>query len=169
MVKLEITKHLNKKIAYNKLLKKDKIQLAFAPSSLILVNYILPINRALCVKEEYVNFQEMDEHQILSIANPIMDNLMDASTEIDHAQHVSDFSDRLKSIVTKDYLEAVCKDYQNQKGYFKDREFVALFKRPQSVAIVWKQTFTKAQGDFVAEMALIHKNGKYLVDHVMVF
>ena len=116
-----------------------------------------------------MNFQEMDDHQILSIANPIMDNLMDASTEIDHARHVRDFSDRLKSIVTKDYLEAVCKDYQNHKGYFKDREFVALFKRPQSVAIIWKQTFTKAQGDFVAEMALIHKNGKYLVDHVMVF
>jgi len=32
---------------YNKLFNKDKIQLAFAPSSLILANYILPINRAL--------------------------------------------------------------------------------------------------------------------------
>ncbi len=53
MVKLEITKHLNKKIAYNKLFKKDKIQLAFAPSSLILVNYILPINRALGIYQEF--------------------------------------------------------------------------------------------------------------------
>lgn len=116
-----------------------------------------------------MNFQEIDDHQILSIANPIMDNLMDASTEIDHPRHVRDFSDRLKSIVTEDYLRGVCKDYQNDKGYFKGREFVALFKRPQSVAIVWKQTFTKAQGDFVAEMVLIHKNDKCLVDHVMVF
>ncbi|ETI61991.1 hypothetical protein [Marinomonas profundimaris] len=31
----------------NKLLKKDKKQLAFAPSSLILANYFLPVNRAL--------------------------------------------------------------------------------------------------------------------------
>ena len=32
---------------YNKLLNKDKIQLAFAPSSLILANYILPINEGV--------------------------------------------------------------------------------------------------------------------------
>jgi hypothetical protein len=32
-----------------KLLNKDKKQLAFAPSSLILTNYFLPVNRALCL------------------------------------------------------------------------------------------------------------------------
>lgn len=111
----------------------------------------------------------MDDHQILSIANPIMDNLMDASTEIDHPRHVRDFSDRLKRIVTKDYLETVCKDYQSDKGYFENREFIALFKRPQSAAIIWKQTFSKAKGEFVAEMVLVHQDGKFLCDHVMVF
>lgn len=116
-----------------------------------------------------MNFQEMDDHQILSIANPIMDNLMNASTEIDHSRHIRDFSDRLKRIVTKDYLETVCKDYQSDKGYFENREFIALFKRPQSAAIIWKQTFSKAKGEFVAEMVLVHQNGKFLCDHVMVF
>lgn len=111
----------------------------------------------------------MDDHQILSIANPIMDNLMNASTEIDHSRHVRDFSDRLKRIVTKDYFETVCKDYQSDKGYFENREFIALFKRPQSAAIIWKQTFSKAKGEFVAEMVLVHQNGKFLCDHVMVF
>jgi hypothetical protein len=44
-----------------------------------------------------------------------------------------------------------------------------VFKRPGAVAIVWKQWFTKAPGEFVAEMLLIEKDGKYLVDHAMVF
>ena len=35
------------KVNPNKLLNKDKIQLAFAPSSLILTNYILPINEGV--------------------------------------------------------------------------------------------------------------------------
>jgi hypothetical protein len=34
----------------NKLLNKDKKQLVFAPSSLILTNYFLPVNRALYVR-----------------------------------------------------------------------------------------------------------------------
>lgn len=116
-----------------------------------------------------MNFQEMSDEEILSIANPMMDNLMDASTNIDHPKHVRDFSDRLKAIVTKDNLEHMCNAYQSEKGFFKDRTFVSTFKRPDSVAIVWKQSFTKVEGDYVAEMVLIEVNGNYLVDHVMVF
>jgi len=116
-----------------------------------------------------MNFEEMSEEEILNIANPIMDNLMEASTEIDHERHIRDFTDRMKSIVTKEYLQKVCEKYQVEKGIFSKRKPVAVFKRPDSAAIVWKQTFTKAQGEFVAEMVLVNKSGRYLVDHTMVF
>ena len=116
-----------------------------------------------------MNFEEMTDQEILDIANPIMDNLMDASTEIDHERHVKDFTDRMKNIVTKEHLQKVCEQYQNGKGFFSMCESVAVFKRPETAAIIWKQWFTKAQGEFVAEMLLVYKNGKYLVDHVMVF
>jgi len=116
-----------------------------------------------------MNFQQMSEEEIFAIANPIMDNLMDASSRIDHKAHVKDFTERLKNIVTEDYLKKVCETYQAQKGYFSDREPVAVFKRPDSAAIVWKQSFTKAEGEFVAQMVLVYKNGKFLCDHTLVF
>ncbi|NOH97740.1 hypothetical protein [Vibrio sp. 99-70-13A1] len=116
-----------------------------------------------------MNFETLSEQQILDIATPIMDNLMEASTKIDHENHVRDFTDRMKKIVSKEYLQAVCEQYQAEKGFFSDREVVAVFKRPDSAAIVWKQSFTKAKGEFVAEMVLVEVNGKYLCDHVMVF
>jgi hypothetical protein len=116
-----------------------------------------------------MNFEKMSEKEILEIANPIMDNLMDASTHIDHERHIRDFTDRMKNIVTEDYLQKICKSYQSEKGFFSERIPVAVFKRPDSAAIVWKQSFTKAKGEFVAEMVLVHHNGKYMCDHAMVF
>lgn len=116
-----------------------------------------------------MNFEEMTDQDILDIANPIMDNLMDASTDIDHKRHVRDFTDRMKDIVTETHLQKVCTKYQSEKGFFSKREPVAVFKRPTSAAIVWKQWFSKAQGEYVAEMVLVYQNGKYLVDHAMVF
>lgn len=94
---------------------------------------------------------------------------MDASTKIDYERHVRDFSDRLKAQSSKERLERVCREYQSTKGFFADREFVKLFRRPDSIAIVWKQGFTKQVGEFVAEMVLIRQGDRYLVDHVMVF
>ncbi|MGF1758669.1 hypothetical protein L4D76_12145 [Photobacterium sagamiensis] len=116
-----------------------------------------------------MNFIDMSEQAILDIANPIMDNLMDASTKIDYEQHVKDFTDRMKSIVTTEYFQQICKQYQEEKGFFTEREIAAVFKRPDSAAIVWKQTFTKAKGKYVAEMVLVDKDGRFLVDHAMVF
>lgn len=116
-----------------------------------------------------MSFEDMSDNEILGIANPIMDNLMDASTEINHEKHIRDFTERMKKIVSKDYLKKVCEQYQSEKGFFSERKFIAIFKRPNSVAIVWKQSFTKAKGEYVAEMILVQKNGKYLCDHAMVF
>ena len=116
-----------------------------------------------------MTLERMSDEEILHIANPIMDNLMDASTAIDHARHIRDFSDRMKTLVTKEYLQKVCEKYHREKGYFSRREPVAVFKRPGAVAIILKQWFTKAPGEFVAEMLLVEKDGTFLVDHVMVF
>lgn len=68
-----------------------------------------------------------------------------------------------------DALQSICEQYQSTRGFFARRELVAVFRRPESVAIVWRQWFTKAPGEFVAELVLVQRDGRYLVDHVMVF
>lgn len=115
-----------------------------------------------------MNLENKSDVEILAIADPIMDNLMEASTAIDHARHVRDFTERLKAIVTKDYLERVCRQYQTEMGTFGARTPVAVFRRPGSIAIVWKQQFTNSPGEYVAEMVLVQQGGRYLVDHVFV-
>jgi hypothetical protein len=116
-----------------------------------------------------VDLAQKSDAEILAVANPIMDNLMDASTVIDYERHTRDFTDRVKSVLSKESLQSICENYQSAKGYFAKREFVAAFRRPDSVAIVWRQWFTKQSGEFVAELVLVQSDGRYLVDHVMVF
>jgi hypothetical protein len=116
-----------------------------------------------------MNFMEMSENEILAIATPMMDNLMQASTDIDHVKHVRDFTDRAKGIVTKEHLAWVCQKYQSEKGTWTQRELITVLKRPDSAAIIWKQFCSKAEGEYVAEIVLTYQKGRFLVDHAMVF
>lgn len=116
-----------------------------------------------------MDLAQKSDAEILAVATPIMDNLMDASTTIDYERHIRDFTERAKSVLSRDALQSICEQYQNTRGLFARREFVATFKRPESVAVVWRQWFTKAPGEFVAELVLVQHDGRYLVDHVMVF
>jgi hypothetical protein len=124
---------------------------------------------AMNFRGERMNFESLSEQEIMTIATPIMDNLMAASTRIDHEAHIKDFTDRMKQIVTEPYFEQVCHQYQAKKGVFLHREALAVLKRPDSAAILWKQFFTKVPGEFVAEMVLVEQDGQFLCDHAMVF
>ena len=146
--------------AYNK---------AFNTDRQIATRFVNRLTQRYVSKGVRMSFEEMSDEEILNIANPIMDNLMDASTEIDHERHTRDFSDRMLNIVTEEYLTKVCEKYQAEKGFFAERKFVAIFKRPDAVAIIWKQYFTKVKGEFVAEVLLIKEGTRYVVDHTMVF
>ena len=108
------------------------------------------------------------DEEILAVVEPMMNNLMNASTVIDHERHVRDFTERLKRIVTKEYLHRVCETYQKEKGYFGSREVVAIFRRPDSLIVTWRQSFTKQPGEFMAELILMQGDAGYLIDHVCV-
>ena len=116
-----------------------------------------------------MNISEMSHKKILEIVEPIMENLMEGSTERNHEKHTRDFTNRLKKIVTKEALDRMCRDYQAKWRLFQSREFVALFWRKDSVAIVWKQSCSHTFDEFVAEAVFVEQNGRYLVDHAMVF
>lgn len=116
-----------------------------------------------------MDLSQQSDAEILAVADPIMTNLMDASTAIDYERHVRDFTRRARGQMSKERLQAICHEYQSTRGVFAEREFVAVFRRPASVAVVWKQRFTREPGEFVAELVLVQHGDRYLVDHVMVF
>ncbi len=116
-----------------------------------------------------MDWMQAPDEEILAVADPIMDSLMQASTAIDYVRHTRDFTERAKGVLSAGNFKAICAQYQSEKGFFAQRSFVAVFRRPESVAVVWRQMFTKAPGEFVAELVLVQHSGRYLVDHVMVF
>ena len=111
----------------------------------------------------------LPDEEILAVADPLMDNLMQGSKDIDHARHTRDFTERLAKIVTAERLEEMCRDYQARIGYFTEREFVAIFRRANSVAVVWRQWSSKTTDEFVAEIVIVERNGRHLVDHAQVY
>lgn len=109
------------------------------------------------------------DEAIFQAVNPLMDNLMEGSTEIDYEKHTRDFSSRIKSQMSPSKLEKICSDYQSRWGTFQKREFVALFRRETSVAVIWKQYCSKTPDEYVAEAVFIEENGRLVVDHAFVF
>jgi len=115
-----------------------------------------------------MNWLKTTEEEILSIVNPIMDNLMQASTDIDHEKHVKDFSERMKKIVTKDSLKKQCREYQQELGCFSNRELIGIVRKDTDVRVFWKQWYSKSDNEFLAFIHLIEEDGIVKVVNVSV-
>lgn len=112
--------------------------------------------------------QKADD-EILAVIEPLIDNMLAGSTQIDHAKHVRDYTDRLKVIVTEENLSRQCADYQAELGQFERRSFVALFRRKHSVAATWRLFFTRSDDEFVLEAMFVMRDGRLQIDHCMIF
>lgn len=113
-------------------------------------------------------FAGKSDAALLEIFDPMMDNCLAGSNEINHAKHVRDFTERLRTIVTDENLQAQCASYQPRLGTFERREFVCLFRRERSVAVVWRQFFTQSDDEFVNQANFVHLEGRVLIDHCLI-
>ena len=113
-----------------------------------------------------MKLSDLGLEEILNIVEPIMDNCLDGSNEGNHKKHTRDFTDRMKSIVTPDELQRQLSSYP--KVYFTNREFLHLFRRSNSIGIVWKQ-FTSSNNDELINQAIFKEvEGNILIDHCMI-
>lgn len=115
-----------------------------------------------------MDWLEMTEEEILNIVSPIMDNLMQASTDINHERHVKDFSEKLKKIVTEENLKQQCEKYQKEIGYFSNRELIGVVRKDTDVRVFWKQWYTNSRNEFLAFIHIIENKGKFEVVNVSV-
>ncbi len=71
---------------------------------------------------------EKTDDEILKTLNPIMDNLMDASTKIDYERFIIDFSQRMKNLTTEKVLTIFAMTI-NQKKAFLQIENLYLYSK----------------------------------------
>ena len=82
---------------------------------------------------------KMSDEELLQIATPIMDNLMDGATEKNWVKHTTDFTDDVRTNFSEQELIRRCNNYQTSHGNFGEREFMGLVRHPIYVTFYWKQ------------------------------
>ena len=112
------------------------------------------------------HFTEKTEEAILQIVEPIMDNCLDCSNTGNHAKHVRDFTDRLKAIVTPENLASQLK--YRPHGVFTRREFVCLFRRRESIGVVWRQFVSSTDDELVNHAIFVERDGQICIEHCLI-
>lgn len=113
-----------------------------------------------------MKFSEMSEAAILAIIEPMMDNCLNGSNERNHTKHVADFTDRMKHIVTPDNLRKQLS--QDPPILFTEREFIYLFRRGDSIGIIWKQKISTTDDELMNQAIFVERDKRIFIDHCII-
>jgi len=109
---------------------------------------------------------DLSAGEILVIVEPIMENCLAGSNENNHGKHVRDFTKRMQRIVTPEELSRQLS--RTHRGCFTQREFLSLFRRQQSIGVVWKQYMPLNMDELINRAIFKEESGKILIDQCMI-
>jgi len=111
---------------------------------------------------------ELDDDDILKVANPMMDDIMRGLARRDYNLHSCHFSVNLKSHGGPEAFLDMCDQHESAWGSPGQRALVAIFRKPKSFTLVWDQQYSSADGQVMAVMTVALKGGRYFVDYLLV-
>ncbi len=116
-----------------------------------------------------MNLIKMSNDEILRIADPIWDNIVDGTNNMNYEVFSKDFS--------KSYLERLTEERTKEQwdsnpvlsSLTKEREYITCLRRDSKVNILWKQASTKLEGDFLAILMLCEEKDEIKVFGTRIF
>ena len=113
-----------------------------------------------------MKFLDMSHDEMLCHVEFIMDNCLEGSNKNNHAMHVRDFTERMKHIVTPENLKMQLS--MEPRTFFTLREFIYLFRRQDSIGVIWKQHISTSNDELMNQAIFVERGGKILIDHCMI-
>ena len=113
-----------------------------------------------------MDFCNLRTEEILSIVEPIKQNCLDGSNEDGYEKHTLNFTERMKRTVTPYELKRQLSS--EPRIYFRERQFIALFRRVDAIAVVWKQSISSCDDELINQAIFKEEEGKILIDHCMI-
>lgn len=110
---------------------------------------------------------ELDDNDILKVANPMMDDIIRGLARRDYSLHSCHFSVDLKSLGSPELFLEQCDRYESDWGSPGERVLACIFRKPKSFTLVWDQQFSRAEGQVMAVMTVALKGGRYFVDQFL--
>lgn len=110
---------------------------------------------------------DLTDADILKIAEPMMDDIMLGVARRDYKLHSVHFSVALKSTLGQETFLSACDQREADWGLPGHRELVAVFRKNKSFSLIWKQHYTRSQGEVMALTTVALKGGRYFVDYFL--
>ena len=116
-----------------------------------------------------MNLLEKSDQEILDIANPLWDNLVNSSNKKDYFEFIKDFSAKMLFGANEVELGKQWASNELISNLSNDYKHFGCLRRGLYITVLYKQTSTKMPGDFLGRLVLGEEDGTTKVFGATIF
>jgi hypothetical protein len=116
---------------------------------------VLPVNAYAVSRKTNKEMQK--------VADPILDNILEAFKLEDYIAYSKDFDKTLKIVGSRTKFFKVARFLQDSIGNYLYREYMGSIYKQDSIVVLWKGSFDKTREDVLIKLFLSKKNNRYVV------
>ena len=115
-----------------------------------------------------MDFSKLSDQEILKIADPLWENIVDGLNEKNHAKVSRDFSKSMLEGVSEEFLDEQWKHNPVLTSLSKEKSFLGCLHRESKVTILWRQLSTRVSGEFLFRLTLTNEGGQIKVSGALI-
>jgi hypothetical protein len=116
-----------------------------------------------------MNIINLTDEEILKVANPFWDDLVKYSNNKNYGAFTRHFSHNMKLAANEVEIGKQFARSDLTKNLSKDREYLGIIRRGEHVTVLYKQTNTKKEGEWLGRLVLGFEDGEVKIFGATIF
>jgi len=100
---------------------------------------------------------------VRTIAEPILDSILEGFKTSDYTKYSKDFDDTLKGAISQKKISEVNHQIKSSIGNYRSREYLGFLTKGRMTVVLWRGRFGKSEDDVLIRLVVSKRGNKYLV------
>jgi len=114
------------------------------------------------------NINDNSDEQIIALAEPLLQNLLDGANELNYEKFSRDFSHGMKTVIPHDMFMEKTIGIHHVRGKCISRKALGVLRKNKTALILWSAQYDKTSDDMLIQLKLSYENGQLVITGALI-
>lgn len=114
------------------------------------------------------NIVDHSDEEIIALAEPILENMLDGMAALNYAKFSGDFSHGMKTIVPEDLFLEETIGINQVRGKCVARKTLGVLRKNKTALIVWSAQYDKSDDDMLIQLKLTYERDALVITGALI-
>lgn len=106
---------------------------------------------------------DMTDKEIIAVAEPILQNMLDTSYALDYERFIRDISETYKKAVPEDKWREKTSKFIESDGQCVARKLLGVLRKGEAALVVWSAKYDRTEDDTLIQLKIAREGERYSV------